>query len=122
MTRNPSSSTILRSLSQALSAMNNPSPSDIPLFTFNDIIFMILNFMDSYSKIKCDSLILKEKQRYRDNNLCLYYINLIHKIFEYPHASKRNPSRFLNETQYSLNITLFSIILLIIIINENIHE
>lgn len=78
--------------------INTQNLSDILLFIFDNIIFMILNFMNSYSRIKYDSLTSEEKQRCKNNNLYLYYIDLVYKIFEYPHASKRNLSyHFINE-------------------------
>ena len=82
----------------------------IPLFTIDDIISMILNSIDPYPRIKRESLILEEKQRRRDNNLYLYYTDPIHQAFECIHAPKKSPlNRFLNETQYSLDLIISSI-------------
>ena len=86
-------------------------PFDIPLFTIDDIVSMTLNSIDSYPRIKRESLILEEKQRHRDNNLYLYYIDPIHQVFECIRASKKSPlNRFLNETQYSLDLIISSTI------------
>ena len=98
-------------------------PSNIPLFTTDDIVPMTLNSTDSYPQIKHEPLTLEEKQRRRDNNLYLYYADPIHQAFECTRALKKTPpNRFLNETQYSLDLITPSTTLIIITTNESIRE
>jgi len=88
----------LHNFNSSSNMINIQNPFDILLFTIDDIISMTLNSIDLYSRIKRELLISEEKQRYRDNNLYLYYINSIHWIFKCIRAFKKSFFNwFLNE-------------------------
>ena len=97
--------------------------SSIPLFTTDGIVSMTLNSIDSYPRIKRESLTSEERQRRKDNNLCLYYIDPTHRTFEYTHASKKSLLNwFLNEIQYFLDLIISLTTSMIITTNENTRE
>jgi hypothetical protein len=107
----------------APSVTNPQASSGIPLFTADGTVPMTLNSAGPYPRVKRDPLTPEEKQRRRDNKLCLYCADPAHRAFECPRAPKRVPShRFLNETQYSLSFAPSSATPSVVTTNENTRE
>lgn len=102
---------------------NIQNPSGIPLFTADGTVPMTLNSTGPYPRIKREPLTSEEKQRRRDNNLCLYCADPTHRTVDCPRAPKRTPpNRFLNETQYSFSIAPSSVAPSVMATNESTHE
>jgi hypothetical protein len=102
---------------------NVQSPPGIPLFTADGTVPMALNSTVPYPRIKRDPLTPEEKQRRRDNNLCLYCADPAHQALQCPRAPKRSdPNRFLNETQYSFSVAPSSVAPSVVATNEDTRE
>jgi hypothetical protein len=124
----PSSINNYPAISHAPSSMDPATahaqnPAGIPLFTADGTVPMTLNSTGPYPRIKRDPLTPEEKQRRRDNNLCLYCADPTHWTLDCPRAPNRTPThRSLNETQYSFSITPSSVTPSIVATNENTRE
>src|SRR5271169_435652 len=81
---------------------NTQRPSGIPSHTHDGTVPMSLNTTGPFPRIHREPLTDDEKQRRRDNHLCLYCADPAHTAINCHRAPKR--SRSVNETRFSFDV------------------